>query len=93
MEAPLGSRPDWEPTADRFGAASAGVKCTRIGGAGGVPRRGEITALLASQPPSPVGRPGAKLAGLAAHTAKGLWALSFSRRSWPLPENIFLCKA
>jgi sulfofructose kinase len=37
-----------EATALRFGAAVAGVKCTRIGGAGGMPRRAEVAALLAS---------------------------------------------
>ncbi len=37
-----------EAAALRFGAAVAGVKCTRIGGAGGMPRRAEVAALLAS---------------------------------------------
>ena len=36
-----------EAEALRFGAAVAGVKCTRIGGAGGMPVRAEVTALLA----------------------------------------------
>jgi|HubBroStandDraft_6_1064221.scaffolds.fasta_scaffold118572_2 sulfofructose kinase len=34
----------------RFGAAVAGVKCTRIGGAAGCPTRAEVEALLAEQP-------------------------------------------
>lgn len=37
-----------EAAALRFGAAVAGVKCTRIGGAGGMPLRAEVAALLAS---------------------------------------------
>jgi sugar/nucleoside kinase (ribokinase family) len=37
-----------ETAALRFGAAVAGVKCTRIGGAGGMPRRAEVAALMAS---------------------------------------------
>jgi sulfofructose kinase len=36
-----------EAAALRFGAAVAGLKCTRIGGAGGMPRRAEVAALLA----------------------------------------------
>jgi sulfofructose kinase len=36
-----------EAEALRFGAAVAGVKCTRIGGAGGMPVRTEVVALLA----------------------------------------------
>jgi sulfofructose kinase len=35
-----------EADALRFGAAVAGVKCTRIGGAGGMPARAEVEALL-----------------------------------------------
>ena len=34
----------------RFGAAVAGIKCTRIGGASGCPTRAEVEALLAEQP-------------------------------------------
>jgi sulfofructose kinase len=34
----------------RFGAAVAGIKCTRIGGSAGAPSRGEVEALLAEQP-------------------------------------------
>ncbi len=36
-----------EPDALRFGAAVAGIKCTRIGGSGGTPKRGEVEAFLA----------------------------------------------
>jgi sugar/nucleoside kinase (ribokinase family) len=36
-----------EAEALRFGAAVAGLKCTRIGGAGGMPVRTEVVALLA----------------------------------------------
>jgi sulfofructose kinase len=36
-----------EAQALRFGAAVAGLKCTRIGGAGGMPVRAEVEALLA----------------------------------------------
>src|SRR3984957_7281089 len=34
----------------RFGAAVAGLKCTRIGGSAGAPSRAEVEALLASEP-------------------------------------------
>jgi sulfofructose kinase len=36
-----------EPEALRFGAAVAGLKCTRIGGAAGMPTRADVEALLA----------------------------------------------
>jgi sulfofructose kinase len=36
-----------EAAALRFGAAVAALKCTRIGGAGGMPQRAEVAALLA----------------------------------------------
>ena len=36
-----------EAEALRFGAAVAGLKCTRIGGAGGMPVRADVAALLA----------------------------------------------
>ena len=36
-----------EVEAMRFGAAVAGIKCTRIGGSAGAPRRAEVEALLA----------------------------------------------
>ena len=38
-----------EAAALRFGAAVAGLKCSRIGGAGGMPTRAEVEALLAAQ--------------------------------------------
>jgi len=34
----------------RFGAAVAGIKCTRIGGSAGCPSRAEVEALLAGEP-------------------------------------------
>jgi sulfofructose kinase len=34
----------------RFGAAVAGIKCTRLGGSAGSPKRDEVEALLAAQP-------------------------------------------
>jgi sulfofructose kinase len=34
----------------RFGAAVAGIKCTRLGGSAGSPRRHEVDALLRTQP-------------------------------------------
>jgi sulfofructose kinase len=34
----------------RFGAAVAGIKCTRLGGSAGSPSRAEVEALLAAQP-------------------------------------------
>src|SRR5262249_11003258 len=40
-----------EPEALRFGAAVAGLKCTRIGGAGGMPVRTEVAALLGGGQP------------------------------------------
>jgi sulfofructose kinase len=36
-----------EVEAMRFGAAVAGIKCTRLGGSAGTPRRSEVEALLA----------------------------------------------
>ena len=36
-----------EVAAIRFGAAAAGLKCTRIGGSAGAPKRAEVDALLA----------------------------------------------
>ena len=39
-----------EFAAMRFGAAAAGLKCTRFGGSDGAPRRDEVEALLAQQP-------------------------------------------
>lgn len=36
-----------EPTALRFGAAAAGLKCMRFGGSAGAPMRAEVDALLA----------------------------------------------
>ena len=42
------------PDAMRFGAAVAGIKCTRIGGPAGCPSRAEVEALLAGEPvPAP----------------------------------------
>jgi sugar/nucleoside kinase (ribokinase family) len=35
----------------RFGAAVAGIKCTRLGGPTGSPTRAEVEALLAERPP------------------------------------------
>ncbi len=37
-----------ELAAMRFGAAAAGLKCTRLGGSAGAPRRAEVEALLAT---------------------------------------------
>jgi sugar/nucleoside kinase (ribokinase family) len=37
-----------ELAAMRFGAAAAGLKCTRLGGSDGAPRRAEVEALLAT---------------------------------------------
>ena len=31
----------------RFGAAVAGIKCTRLGGSAGTPKRSEVEALIA----------------------------------------------
>ena len=35
------------PAAMRFGAAAAGLKCTRLGGSSGAPTRAEVEAFLA----------------------------------------------
>jgi sulfofructose kinase len=40
-----------EAEALRFGAAVAGIKCTRFGGSAGAPTRAEVEALLAGQTP------------------------------------------
>ncbi len=42
-----------EVDAMRFGAAVAGIKCTRLGGSSGAPTRAEVEALLAGNPPRP----------------------------------------
>ena len=41
-----------EVAAMRFGAAAAGLKCTRFGGSMGAPRRDEVEAFLATIPSS-----------------------------------------
>jgi sulfofructose kinase len=48
-----------EVEAMRFGAAVAGIKCTRIGGSAGAPRRAEVEAFLARNAPTSAARPGA----------------------------------
>ena len=40
---------DAEVEAMRFGAAVAGIKCTRLGGSAGTPRRSEVEALIAEK--------------------------------------------
>jgi sulfofructose kinase len=47
-----------EVDAMRFGAAVAGIKCTRIGGSAGAPTRAEVEAFLARNAPTLAGRPG-----------------------------------
>ena len=48
-----------EVDAMRFGAAVAGIKCTRIGGSAGAPTRAEVEAFLAQNAPTASARPGA----------------------------------
>jgi len=48
-----------EVDAMRFGAAVAGIKCTRIGGSAGAPTRAEVEAFLARNAPTSAARPGA----------------------------------
>ena len=48
-----------EVEAMRFGAAVAGIKCTRIGGSAGAPTRAEVEAFLARNAPTSAARPGA----------------------------------
>jgi sugar/nucleoside kinase (ribokinase family) len=48
-----------EVDAMRFGAAVAGIKCTRIGGSAGAPRREEVEAFMARHAAMPVAQPGA----------------------------------
>jgi sulfofructose kinase len=48
-----------EVDAMRFGAAVAGIKCTRIGGSAGAPTRAEVEAFLARNAPKSAARPGA----------------------------------
>ncbi len=47
-----------EVDAMRFGAAVAGIKCTRIGGSAGTPTRAEVEAFLARNAPISAARPG-----------------------------------
>jgi hypothetical protein len=46
-----------EVDAMRFGAAVAGIKCTRIGGSAGAPRRAEVEAFLARHAATPAAQP------------------------------------
>ena len=46
-----------EAEALRFGAAVAGLKCSRLGGAGGMPARVEVEALLAADKAPPASEP------------------------------------
>jgi sugar/nucleoside kinase (ribokinase family) len=39
-----------EVEAMRFGAAVAGIKCTRLGGSAGTPKRSEVEAIIAEKP-------------------------------------------
>ncbi len=48
-----------EVDAMRFGAAVAGIKCTRIGGSAGAPTRAEVEAFLARYAPTLAARSGA----------------------------------
>ena len=48
-----------EVDAMRFGAAVAGIKCTRIGGSAGAPRRAEVEAFMARHAATPAAQPGA----------------------------------
>jgi sugar/nucleoside kinase (ribokinase family) len=48
-----------EVDAMRFGAAVAGIKCTRIGGSAGAPRRAEVEAFMARHAAMPAAQPGA----------------------------------
>jgi len=43
-----------EVEAMRFGAAVAGIKCTRLGGSAGTPRRSEVEAFMAENRLPPV---------------------------------------
>jgi len=45
-----------EVAAMRFGAAAAGIKCTRLGGSAGAPTRAEVEALLAENSPDLIAR-------------------------------------
>ena len=47
LRAGAGGRAEARSTAMRFGAAVAGIKCTRLGGSAGAPTRPEVEALLA----------------------------------------------
>jgi sulfofructose kinase len=47
-----------EIDAMRFGAAVAGIKCTRIGGSAGAPTRAEVEAFLARNAPTSAAGPG-----------------------------------
>jgi len=42
-----------EVEAMRFGAAAAGIKCTRLGGSAGAPRRAEVEAFMAARGAAP----------------------------------------
>jgi sulfofructose kinase len=52
-----------EVDAMRFGAAVAGLKCTRFGGSAGLPTRAEVEALLAGRGAAPPGQKSARAKG------------------------------
>jgi sulfofructose kinase len=74
-----------EVEAMRFGAAVAGIKCTRIGGSAGAPTRAEVDAFLADK----AGAPGGPLSGSENRPAA---SPQQAKRASTLPENIFLSK-
>ena len=81
-----------EAAALRFGAAVAGVKCTRIGGAGGMPRRAEVApGELAGGAPS--SKPARARWAWRANAAKARGGPFFRAGDTSCSENIFLCKA
>jgi sulfofructose kinase len=58
-----------EVEAMRFGAAVAGIKCTRIGGSAGAPTRAEVEAFLAQ---NEAGRPQSRAEGASPSSAQGV---------------------
>ena len=81
-----------EAEALRFGAAVASLKCTRIGGAGGVPVRADVAALLAkgwSQGFHSYAQPGARRPASTHSGGKGPTRALFRDNDLPLDLKYF----
>ena len=72
-------------TAMRFGAAAAGLKCTRFGGSVGAPKRDEVEAFLASRARRDQPRLRGRRGGSSVETGRPSYQ-RLSRQNPPIPE-------